>query len=399
VAGIRIEQVSKHFSGGVVAVDRVELEIEDGEFMVFVGPSGCGKTTLLRMIAGLEEVTEGTISIGGEDVTELAPRKRDIAMVFQSYALYPHMSVRQNIGYGLKVRKTPKAEAQRRVLEVAKLLGLEDLLGRKPAQLSGGQRQRVAMGRAIVREPRAFLMDEPLSNLDAKLRVGMRASLAQLHAKLGVTTIYVTHDQTEAMTLGQRVAVMRDGRILQVDTPQRLYHEPIDLFVAAFIGTPSMNLVEATIDGDRIEFGQYRVPLDRVRRPAPNAPRKIVLGVRPEAFEDAAFASPDAPRIEAQVTVLEELGSDAHAYFYVDAPRVSSEEIAEAADGEEAILLAEENTLFNARLDTRTAARVGQTIELAVDPARFHFFDPQTRGTLLTEQALADPPEPVLTNI
>jgi multiple sugar transport system ATP-binding protein len=399
VAGIRLEQVSKHFSGGVVAVDCVDLEIEDGEFMVFVGPSGCGKTTLLRMIAGLEEVTEGTISIGGGDVTELAPRKRDIAMVFQSYALYPHMSVQQNIGYGLKVRKTPKAEAQRRVLEVAKLLGLEELLHRKPAHLSGGQRQRVAMGRAIVREPKAFLMDEPLSNLDAKLRVGMRASLAQLHARLGVTTIYVTHDQTEAMTLGQRVAVMRDGRILQVDTPQRLYHEPVDLFVAAFIGTPSMNLVEATIDGGQIEFGQFRVPLDPVRRPAPNAPRKIVLGVRPEAFEDAAFAPPDTPRIHVEVTVLEELGSDAHAYFYVDAPRVSSEEVAEAADGEEASLLADENTLFNARLDTRTGAGVGRTIELAVDPARFHFFDPQTRATLLTEPALADPPEPVLTNI
>jgi multiple sugar transport system ATP-binding protein len=399
VAGIRLEQVSKHFSGGVVAVDGVDLEIDDGEFMVFVGPSGCGKTTLLRMIAGLEEVTEGTISIAGEDVTEFAPRKRDIAMVFQTYALYPHMSVRQNIGYGLKVRKTPKLEAQRRVQEVAALLGLDGLLNRKPAQLSGGQRQRVAMGRAIVREPKAFLMDEPLSNLDAKLRVGMRASLAQLHGRLGVTTIYVTHDQTEAMTLGQRVAVMRDGRILQVDTPQRLYHEPVDLFVAAFIGTPSMNLVEATIDGGEIAFGQFRIPLDPVRRPRPGAPRKIVLGVRPEAFEDGAFASPDAPRIEAKVTVLEELGSDAHAHFYVDAPRVSSEEVTEAADGEEAMLLVEEKTLFNARLDSRTAARIGDTMELAVDPARFHFFDPETRATLLSEAAVADPPEPVLTNI
>ena len=399
MADIRLEQVSKHFSRDVVAVDSVDPEIEDGEFMVFVGPSGCGKTTLLRMIAGLEEVTEGRISIGGADVTELAPRKRDIAMVFQTYALYPHMSVRQNIGYGLKVRKTPKQEARKRVEEVAAMLGLDGMLDRKPAQLSGGQRQRVAMGRAIVREPKAFLMDEPLSNLDAKLRVGMRASLAQLHARLGVTTIYVTHDQTEAMTLGQRVAVMRDGRILQVDTPQRLYHEPVDLFVAAFIGTPSMNLVEATIDGGEISFGQYRLPLDPERRPAPGAPRQIVLGIRPEAFEDAAFAPSDVPRIEADVTVLEELGSDAHAYFYVDAPRVTSEEVAQAADGEETMLLVDEKTLFNARLDTRTSARVGQTIELAVDPGRFHFFDPETRATLLLEPAVAEPTEPVLTNI
>jgi multiple sugar transport system ATP-binding protein len=398
VADIRLEQVSKHFSAGVVAVDRVDLAIEDGEFMVFVGPSGCGKTTLLRMIAGLEEVTDGRISIDGAEVTDLAPRKRDIAMVFQTYALYPHMNVRQNIGYGLKVRKTPKQDARRRVEEVAAMLGLEALLDRKPAQLSGGQRQRVAMGRAIVREPQAFLMDEPLSNLDAKLRVGMRASLAQLHSRLGVTTIYVTHDQTEAMTLGQRVAVMRDGRILQVETPQRLYHEPADLFVAAFIGTPSMNLVEATIEHGEISFGQYRVPLDPLRRPATGTPGKVVLGIRPEAFEDANFASPAAPRIEAEVAVLEELGSDAHAFFYVEAPRVSSEEVAEAADGEETMLLVDEKTLFNARLNARTSARVGRTIELAVDPGRFHFFDPETRATLLTESVEAAAPEAVLTN-
>jgi multiple sugar transport system ATP-binding protein len=237
MAQIELQRLTKVYSGGVTAVNDVSLEIGDGEFMVLVGPSGCGKSTLLRMIAGLEDVTEGQISIGGTDVTELAPRRRDIAMVFQSYALYPHMSVRKNIAYGLKVRRTPKDETRRRVDEVASLLGLEDLLERKPAQLSGGQRQRVAMGRAIVREPKAFLMDEPLSNLDAKLRVGMRASLAQLHARLGVTTVYVTHDQTEAMTLGQRVAVMRDGRVLQVDTPQTLYSRPADLFVAGFIGT------------------------------------------------------------------------------------------------------------------------------------------------------------------
>ena len=262
MADIRLEHVTKLFAGGVAAVDDVSLQIADGEFLVLVGPSGCGKSTLLRMIAGLEEVTDGVISIGGTDVTDLAPRRRDIAMVFQSYALYPHMSVRQNLAYGLKVRRTAKDEIARRVDSVAKLLGLEDLLERRPAQLSGGQRQRVAMGRAIAREPKAFLMDEPLSNLDAKLRVGMRASLQQLHHRLGTTTVYVTHDQIEAMTLGQRVAVMRDGRILQVDEPQRLYQQPRDLFVAAFIGSPAMNLVEATLDGDEVAL-----------RPVPHAAR------------------------------------------------------------------------------------------------------------------------------
>ena len=247
MAEIALRNIIKVFAGDVVAIDDVSLDIPDGEFIALVGPSGCGKSTLLRTIAGLEEVTAGEIQIGGRDVTDLAPRHRDIAMVFQSYALYPHMSVRQNLGYGLKVRRMPKAEIRTRVDEIAELLGLTDLLERKPAQLSGGQRQRVAMGRAIVRQPQAFLMDEPLSNLDAKLRVGMRASLAQLHQQLGVTTVYVTHDQVEAMTLGQRVAVMRDGHILQVDTPQTLYEQPGDLFVAGFIGSPAMNLVEATI--------------------------------------------------------------------------------------------------------------------------------------------------------
>src|SRR5436305_5760125 len=247
VAGIVLEGVSKVFAGGVVAVDDVSLEIQGGEFLVLVGPSGCGKSTLLRMIAGLEEVTDGTISIGGRDVTDLPPRDHDVAMVFQSYALYPHMTVRQNLGYGLKVRKTAKPEIARRVQELAEMLGLEELLERRPAALSGGQRQRVAMGRAIVREPKAFLMDEPLSNLDAKLRVGMRAQLARLHDRLGVTTVYVTHDQVEAMTLGQRVAVLRDGWLQQVDAPQNLYRNPTNLLVAAFIGSPSMNLVEATI--------------------------------------------------------------------------------------------------------------------------------------------------------
>jgi multiple sugar transport system ATP-binding protein len=276
MAAIRLEHVCKTFQD-VVAVDDVSLEIADGEFLVLVGPSGCGKSTLLRMIAGLEEITAGTVSIGDRDVTDLAPRARDVAMVFQTYALYPHMTVRQNMGYGLKARRTPKAEIARRVDDVAELLGLEQLLHRRPAQLSGGQRQRVAMGRAIVRQPQAFLLDEPLSNLDAKLRVGMRASLAQLHQRLGVTTVYVTHDQTEAMTLGQRVAVMRDGRILQVDRPQQLYERPHNLFIAAFIGSPAMNLVDATLEGDAVRFGRYRIPLPAGNRPQ-GAGERVVLG-------------------------------------------------------------------------------------------------------------------------
>src|SRR5688500_16840019 len=245
--------------------------------MVLVGPSGCGKSTLLRLIAGLEEATAGTISIEGRDVTDRAPRDRDVAMVFQSYALYPHMTVRQNLGYGLKVRRTTKPEIKERVERVAQMLRLEELLDRRPAALSGGQRQRVAMGRAIVREPLAFLMDEPLSNLDAKLRVGMRAELASLHARLGATTVYVTHDQVEAMTLGQRVAVMRDGRIQQVDTPQALYRNPVNLFVAAFIGSPAMNLVGARLDGSHVEFGSYRIPLGAHRPALPDGP--VVLGI------------------------------------------------------------------------------------------------------------------------
>ena len=298
MAEILVERLTKEFSGRVLAVDDVTLRIEDGEFMVLVGPSGCGKSTLLRTIAGLEEATAGTIWIGGRDVTDLPPRAHDVAMVFQSYALYPHMTVRQNLGYGLKVRKSSKAEIAERVDKVARLLRLEELLDRRPAALSGGQRQRVAMGRAIVREPLAFLMDEPLSNLDAKLRVTMRAELSSLHARLGATTVYVTHDQVEAMTLGQRVAVMRDGRIQQVDTPQALYRNPVNLFVAAFIGSPAMNLVEAHLDGDAVEFGGHRIPLQPGHRP--DAAGKVVLGIRPESFEDAAFADAALPQLAAE---------------------------------------------------------------------------------------------------
>jgi len=380
VAGIGLAHVTKRFGGDVVAVDDVSLEIDDGEFVVLVGPSGCGKSTLLRMIAGLEEVTEGSIEIGGRDVTDLAPRHRDIAMVFQSYALYPHMSVRDNLGYGLKVRRTQKAEIRRRVDEVAELLGLAELLERRPAALSGGQRQRVAMGRAIVREPRAFLMDEPLSNLDAKLRVDMRASLAQLHERLGVTTVYVTHDQVEAMTLGRRVAVMRAGKILQLDTPQRLYHQPRNLFVAAFIGSPTMNLVEAAVEGNALVFGQFRVPLPE-RRP-PLRTSKVVLGIRPEYFEDAAFAQPGKPTLDIEPSVVEELGSEVHALFPVQAPPVTAERLDVAPT--EASLLSEAHSLFTARLDARTSARPGAPLRVSVDPERFHFFDPETGDNLFT---------------
>jgi multiple sugar transport system ATP-binding protein len=373
MAEINLDNVSKVFSGGVRAVDDVSLKIHSGEFLVLVGPSGCGKSTLLRMIAGLERLTGGAISIGERDVTDLPPRARDVAMVFQSYALYPHMTVRQNLGYGLKVRKTSKHEIRERVEGAAKLLGLEDLLDRKPAALSGGQRQRVAMGRAIVREPQAFLMDEPLSNLDAKLRVSMRAQLGALHSRLATTTIYVTHDQIEAMTLGQRVAVMREGRIQQVDTPQELYARPANLFVAAFIGSPAMNLVEAEIADGTLRFGGYAIPLAG----APPA-GAVIAGIRPEAFEDAAFADPLLPQLDVHVEVVEELGADTHVIFEVAAPRVEVSEVREAAGDEDAALVAVEGSLFTARIDPGTSARPGARLRLAVDPARFHYFDPVT---------------------
>jgi multiple sugar transport system ATP-binding protein len=375
VAEIVLERVSKVFAGGVAAVDDVSLRIEDGEFMVLVGPSGCGKSTLLRLIAGLEETEAGAITIGGRDVTDLPPRQRDIAMVFQSYALYPHMTVRQNLGYGLKVRRLGKQQTEERVERVARLLRLEDLLDRRPAALSGGQRQRVAMGRAIVREPQAFLMDEPLSNLDAKLRVGMRAELSSLHARLGATTVYVTHDQVEAMTLGQRVAVMRSGRIQQVDTPKRLYAQPVNVFVASFIGSPAMNLVEAILDEDAVEFGGHRIELQPEHRPdAETGP--IVLGIRPECFEDASFADPSLPQLDVEVAVLEELGSDAHVLFRVDATPVAVEEQRRDRDGDS--LVVESGTAFTARVDPATAARPGSPLRLALNPGGFHYFDVNT---------------------
>ena len=382
---IVLDAVTKVYPGGVRAVDNATLTISSGEFMVLVGPSGCGKSTLLRMIAGLEEVTEGRVLIGDRDVTHLAPRQRDIAMVFQNYALYPHMTVRKNLGYGLKVRKTPRAEIPERVERVSKMLGLDELLDRRPAALSGGQRQRVAMGRAIVREPAAYLMDEPLSNLDAKLRVGMRAELARLHERLSTTTVYVTHDQIEAMTLGERVTVMRDGVIQQVGPPQQLYEDPANLFVAAFIGSPSMNLVEAVVDGDSVEFAGHTLPLAPERRPARDG--TVILGLRPEIFEDALHAEPGLPTIDAPVSVTEELGAEVHVFFHVDAPRVEAEAVRAAADtSDEAQLLADAGTMFTARVDPRTKARVGDVLRITVDPRGFHFFDPETGLTLRASQ-------------
>jgi multiple sugar transport system ATP-binding protein len=389
MAGIVLDGVGKVYGGGVRAVDGLNLTIEDGEFMVLVGPSGCGKSTALRMIAGLEEITEGTISIGDRVVNDLAPKDRDIAMVFQNYALYPHMTVEQNLAFGLKLRGVSKEERAKKVREAAKMLGLEQFLSRKPAALSGGQRQRVAMGRAIVREPRAFLMDEPLSNLDAKLRVSMRASLSQLHERLKVTTVYVTHDQIEAMTLGSRVCVLREGKLQQVDTPQRLFDNPVNMFVAGFIGSPAMNFVEADLvraDGVQVRFAGHSlpVPADLLEdRPGLDAyfGRKVILGVRPSDFEDAAHAKPDWAPLSATTSVTEELGSEINVIFTIDAPPVEHKDTADlaedAAEGESemAIPLVENKALWTARVNSRSHVRPGQQIELALDTRRMHFFD------------------------
>ena len=381
---IELDSITKVFPNGVRAVDGVALDIADGEFMVLVGPSGCGKSTLLRMIAGLEECTEGGILIGDLDVTSVAPQQRDIAMVFQDYALYPHMTVGENLAYGLKLKKMPKAEWQRRVNEVAKTLGLDELLDRKPAKLSGGQRQRVAMGRAIVREPKAFLMDEPLSNLDAKLRVSMRAELAKLHDRLGVTTVYVTHDQVEAMTLGQRVAVLRDGVLQQVDTPTNLFHHPVNLFVAAFIGSPSMNLVEATVADGAVTFAGYNIPLP-AQSPLARQNRKVILGIRPTDFQHGVDGDAELPRIEVKPDVVEDLGSETHLIFAVDAPKIDSDAVRAASDlttEDEGQLFADDRAVCTAVLDARHPVTVGTPLDLAVDNRRLHFFDPTTGDTL-----------------
>jgi multiple sugar transport system ATP-binding protein len=382
VGRIVLEHVSKEFPGGIQAVRDVALEIQSGEFMVLVGPSGCGKTTILRMIAGLEEVTGGEITIGDRIVTDEKPRDRDIAMVFQNYALYPHMTVEQNIGFGMRLRRAPKAKVKQRVTGVAQVLALLDYLARKPSDLSGGQRQRVAIGRAMVREPQAFLMDEPLSNLDAKLRVQMRAELARLHKQLGTTIVYVTHDQVEAMTLGDRVAVLCDGVLQQVDTPQVLFHNPANLFVAGFIGSPSMNLVEARVNGDQLEFGSLRLPVPSEVDLSPYQGRLVILGIRPSDFEDAeVWRDERRPTIEVTADVTEDLGSEVHLLFTVDAPPVQVEgvqEDQEVASTPIPLVAAEGTCVFTAAVDARTAARPGRRARLSINPARFHFFDRET---------------------
>ena len=394
MARILLDGVTKVFGSDVVAVDHISMEIADGEFMVLVGPSGCGKSTLLRIVAGLEELTDGEVVIGDTIVTDLPPRDRDIAMVFQNYALYPHMSVAQNLELGLKLRRAPKAERRAKVEQVAQVLGLETLLNRKPAQLSGGQRQRVAMGRAMVREPRAFLMDEPLSNLDAKLRVAMRAELARLRDTLHTTTIYVTHDQVEAMTLGDRVAVMKDGVVQQLDSPPALYRSPANLFVAAFIGSPSMNLVQATVREGQLHFAEHTLPVPPGADLRAYEGRAVVLGLRPADFEDAALARDDGmPAIEVLAEVVEELGSEVNVIFRMQVPPVMTEAVRATAEPDTADdtvvpLVAEAGeSVCTARVNARSTARAGERIRLAVAPDRFFFFDLETGRAILPESA------------
>jgi multiple sugar transport system ATP-binding protein len=393
VAEVAFEGISKIYADGTRAVNEMTLGIEDGEFMVLVGPSGCGKTTALRMVAGLEEISEGTLRIGDRVVNHVAPRDRDIAMVFQSYALYPHLTVYDNIAFGLKMQKLPKEEIERRVKEAADVLGLETFLDRKPRALSGGQRQRVAMGRAIVREPQAFLMDEPLSNLDAKLRVQMRAEIARLQNDLGVTTVYVTHDQIEAMTMGDRVAVMRKGELQQVDAPQELYDRPVNLFVAGFIGSPAMNMIEATLErangGLAAVTGSQRIALGDETlsvRPGLRAfeGKTVVLGIRPEDLEDAELETdtPDDRRLRGKIVLREALGAEIMAHFTVDARLAMTEDVKELARdvGDERVAKGEaqdEATLVG-RFGARSRVREGDEAEIAVDTRALHFFDPET---------------------
>jgi multiple sugar transport system ATP-binding protein len=409
MAQIILEHIEKIYPGGFKALDDLSLDVKDGEFMVFVGPSGSGKSTALRSIAGLEEITGGTIQIGDRIVNDLPPKDRDIAMVFQNYALYPHMTVEQNLAFGLQLRKTPKDEIKRRVDEAARMLGLEQYLKRKPAALSGGQRQRVAMGRAIVREPQAFLMDEPLSNLDAKLRVSMRASLNQLHERLGVTTVYVTHDQVEAMTLGTRVCVLRDGRIQQVDTPQTLFEKPVNLFVAGFIGSPAMNFADAQFtrdDGPAVTFAGYRlsVPpeeIDANPQLAGYLGKRVIVGIRPSDFEDASIGDGQggSGRMAITAGVTEELGSEIHVIFTIDAPPVEHASLAQAAesddDADEATAaLAGGKSLWTARVSARSRVRPGQPLELSVDTHNLQFFDPESGLSIGHPQATAAAAEP-----
>ncbi len=390
MAEITLDKVSKKFPDGAVAVSDVDLEIADGEFIILVGPSGCGKSTTLNMIAGLEDITSGELRIGGTRVNERAPKDRDIAMVFQSYALYPHLSVKENMAFPLRLAKVDKATIEAKVKEAAEVLDLTQHLDRKPGNLSGGQRQRVAMGRAIVRSPKAFLMDEPLSNLDAKLRVQMRTSVARLQRQLGTTMVYVTHDQTEAMTLGDRVVVMRGGMVQQVGAPQFLYDNPANLFVAGFIGSPAMNFVPATVENGTLRSPLGDVPMsDRVRRAleGADAPREVIMGVRPEHFEDAALVDesnlPAGGKFTGQVEVLESMGSDKYAYFSVSGERVASADLDElAADAGGADLPGGAGQQLVTRLSATSSAREGNSTEVWFDADKISIFDPSSGRNL-----------------
>ena len=379
---LSLEELTKVYPNGFKAVDGLSVDIADGEFLVLVGPSGCGKSTALRMVAGLEEITSGELSIGGESMNEVEPKDRNVAMVFQNYALYPHLDVEKNIGFALKLSGLPKPEIDAKVLEAATILELEPLLKNKPAQLSGGQRQRVAMGRAIVRDPSVFLMDEPLSNLDAKLRVQMRAEITRLQHKLEATTLYVTHDQVEAMTMGDRVAVMKDGVLQQIDTPSSLYDSPNNLFVAGFIGAPAMNLREAKLDNAAGEWslkvGGIKIPLargilEKRRSLAGYEGKNIVVGIRPEAMDDPnVTGTKELPVFSAVTELTEALGSDLLVHFPMDAKAVD-------AGDPDALKDLDENPLMIARVDPRSKAKPGEKIEISIDTERIHFFDNETR--------------------
>jgi multiple sugar transport system ATP-binding protein len=387
VAEIVLKDVTKRYRDGALAVDDVNLTIADGEFVILVGPSGCGKSTTLNMIAGLEDISDGELRIGGKVVNNVAPKDRDIAMVFQSYALYPHMTVRENMGFALSLAKVPKDEIAKRVEEAAKILDLTEQLNRKPANLSGGQRQRVAMGRAIVRQPTAFLMDEPLSNLDAKLRVQMRAEVSRLQDRLETTTVYVTHDQTEAMTLGDRVAVMRQGVIQQTGPPQELYDNPVNLFVGGFIGSPSMNFLPAQVDGETLKLPMVEAKLpESVRRRLDSD--RLIAGIRPEHFDDAALIGDRRDQgavFRTKIEVVESMGSELYAHFSLERQGIESEELRELAEESGSAELSSDDETMIARLDASSRVRQGEEAELWLDVSKLHFFDLDSGRSLTAE--------------